>query len=192
MNEIAFSALGGRVVWPAFGPGPLFGTTAQRTHFCTTGAITDIVNMGSWNRMWQWLLAMAVAITGVSVLSAAGIIEPAKSFYTAMRLNWLSHLVGGTCFGFDMVLAIGCGNRTLVRIGTVNLKSLIVFIAVGLSAFMTLKGILAIPRTTLLGNHFITLATHEDLPSIVVASGGTLALMQVAIGGAAALGCAIG
>ena len=187
MTEIAFAALGSRVVWLTFGLGLLFGATAQRTHFCTMGAITDIVYMGNWNRMRQWLLAMAVTIIGASGLAAAGVIDPAKSLYTAMRLNWLSHLVGGTCFGFGMVLASGCGNKTLVRIGAGNLKSLIVFIVVGLSAFMTLKGILAIPRTTLLDNHFMTLATRQDLPSIAAGSGAALPLMQLAIGGATAL-----
>lgn len=187
MTEIAFTALGSRVVWLVFGLGLLFGATAQRTHFCTMGAITDIVYMGNWNRMRQWLLAMAVAIVGTSVLAAAGIIDPARSLYTAMRLNWLSHMVGGACFGFGMVLASGCGNKTLVRIGAGNLKSLIVFMVVGLSAFMTLKGILAIPRTTLLDNHFITLATRQDLPSIAAGSGIALHLLQLVIGGAAAV-----
>ena len=187
MTEIEFAALGTRVVWLVFGLGLLFGATAQRTHFCTMGALTDILYMGSWNRMRQWLLAMAVAIIGTALLAAAGIIDPAKSLYTSMRLNWLSHLVGGACFGIGMVLASGCGNKTLVRIGAGNLKSLIVFIVVGLSAFMTLKGILAIPRTALLDSHFITLATRQDLPSIAAASGAGLPLLQLAMGGAAAL-----
>ena len=187
MTEVDIAALGSRVVWLVFGLGLLFGATAQRTHFCTMGAIADIVYMGNWTRMRQWLLAMAVAIIGTSMLAACGIIDPAKSLYTAMRLNWLSHLVGGACFGIGMVLASGCGNKTLVRIGAGNLKSMIVFIVVGLSAFMTLKGILAIPRTTLLDNHFITLATHQDLPSIAAASGAALPSMQLLIGGGVAL-----
>ena len=187
MTEIDVAALGTRVVWLVFGLGMLFGATAQRTHFCTMGALTDILYMGSWNRMRQWLLAMAVAIIGTALLAASGIIDPAKSLYTSARLNWLSHLVGGTCFGIGMVLASGCGNKTLVRIGAGNLKSLIVFMVVGLSAFMTLKGILALPRTTLLDNHFITLGTRQDLPSIAAASGAALPVLQIAIGGVVAL-----
>ena len=187
MTEIDVAALGTRVVWLVFGLGVLFGATAQRTHFCTMGALTDIIYMGSWNRMRQWLLAMAVAIIGTALLAASGIIDPAKSLYTSTRLNWLSHLVGGVCFGIGMVLASGCGNKTLVRIGAGNLKSLIVFMVVGLSAFMTLKGILAVPRTTLLDNHFITLATRQDLPSVAAASGAALPVMQIGIGAGVAL-----
>ena len=171
MQSIDLAGIGLRVVWLAFGLGTVFGMTAQRTHFCTMGALTDIFNMGDWNRMRQWLLAMAVAIVGTSLLAHFGVIDTAKSLYTGIRLNWLSHLAGGACFGFGMVLASGCGNKTLVRIGSGNLKSLVVFIVVGLSAFMTLKGALAIPRTALLDSHFITLATHQDLPSVLAGAG---------------------
>ena len=171
MPAIDMAGIGLRVTWLAFGLGALFGMTAQRTHFCTMGALTDIFNMGDWNRMRQWLLAMAVAIFGTSLLAHFGIIDTATSLYTGMRLNWLSHLAGGACFGFGMVLASGCGNKTLVRIGSGNMKSLVVFLVVGLSAFMTLKGVLAIPRTALLDSHFITLATHQDLPSMLAGAG---------------------
>ena len=186
------AALAAKVVWLSFGLGILFGMTAQRTRFCTMGALADIFHLGDWNRMRQWLLAMAVAIVGTSLLAAFGIIDTAKSLYTSTRLNWLSHLVGGACFGFGMVLASGCGNKTLVRIGGGNLKSLIVFIVLGISAFVTLKGILAIPRVRLLDSQFITLATHQDLPSIAagIVPGGAAAsmpLLQAVIGGVVAL-----
>jgi Sulphur transport len=45
-----------------------FGAVAQRTHFCTMGAVADIVGMGHWGRMRMWLLAIAVAILGASTL----------------------------------------------------------------------------------------------------------------------------
>ena len=193
MPAIDLAAIGLRVTWLAFGLGTLFGMTAQRTHFCTMGALTDIFNMGDWNRMRQWLLAMAVAIFGTSLLAYFGIIDTAKSLYTGMRLNWLSHLTGGACFGFGMVLASGCGNKTLVRIGSGNLKSLVVFIVVGLSAFMTLKGVLAVPRTALLDRHFVMLATRQDLPSMLAGvgagagAGAGLAAMQLVVGTAVAM-----
>ena len=187
MPVIDLAAIGARVVWLAFGLGILFGMTAQRTHFCTMGALSDIFNMGDWNRMRQWLLAMAVAILGTTLLAGAGIIDPSKSLYTGMRLNWLSHLVGGACFGFGMVLASGCGNKTLVRIGGGSLKSLVVFIVIGLAAFMTLKGILAVPRASLLDSHFIQLDTRQDLPSLLAGAGTQLPTIRYLLGGGAAL-----
>ena len=50
-------------------------------------------------------------------------------------------------FGFGMVLASGCGSKTLVRIGGGNLKSLVVFVVLGLSAWATLRGATAVLRT---------------------------------------------
>jgi len=49
-------------------------------------------------------------------------------------------------FGFGMVLASGCGNKTLVRVGSGNLKSLVVMVVMGVSAFATLKGITGVFR----------------------------------------------
>jgi hypothetical protein len=45
-----------------------------------------------------------------------------------------------------MVLASGCGSKTLVRIGGGSLKSLVVFLVMGVAAFATLKGITAVVR----------------------------------------------
>ncbi|HYD81762.1 MAG TPA: YeeE/YedE thiosulfate transporter family protein, partial [Paucimonas sp.] len=102
------AALAGKVAWLAFALGAVFGAVARRTHFCTMGAVADIVNMGDWNRMRQWLLAIAVAILGTNLLAAFGVIDLSKALYTAPKLTWLSHLVGGLLFGFGMVLASGC------------------------------------------------------------------------------------
>jgi uncharacterized membrane protein YedE/YeeE len=45
-----------------------------------------------------------------------------------------------------MTLASGCGQRTLVRVGGGNLKSLVVLILLGLTAYMTMRGLLALVR----------------------------------------------
>lgn len=166
MDAINVAALAGKVIWLAFALGMVFGAVAQRSHFCTMGAVADIVNMGSWDRMRQWLLAIAIAIAGTNLLSWLGLIDLSKSIYTAPRLIWLSHLVGGALFGFGMVLASGCGNKTLVRIGGGNLKSLVVFIVAGISAFMTLKGIFALPRVAYLDAFAVTLVSTQDLPAL--------------------------
>ncbi|TNF54201.1 MAG: YeeE/YedE family protein, partial [Burkholderiales bacterium] len=52
------------VLWAAFGAALIFGFIAQRTHFCTMGAISDIVNMGDWTRMRMWAMAVGVASIG--------------------------------------------------------------------------------------------------------------------------------
>ena len=131
------------IAWVAFAIGAAFGAAAQRSNFCTMGAVADIVLMGDWTRLRMWALAAAVAIAGTSGLQLAGLIDVHESIYTGQRLQWLGHLAGGLLFGVGMVLASGCGAKTLVRLGGGNLKSLVVFIVLGLAAYMSLRGILA-------------------------------------------------
>ena len=146
MDTAALQTLNSQVLWAAFALSALFGAIAQRTHFCTMGAVSDIVSMGDWTRMRVWGLAVGVAMIGFATLAAAGLIDPVKTLYASNRFIWLSALVGGALFGFGMVLASGCGSKTLVRIGSGNLKSLVVFLVMGLAAFATLKGVTAVLR----------------------------------------------
>jgi uncharacterized membrane protein YedE/YeeE len=146
MDITSLSALTIKVLWCAFALSLIFGAIAQRTHFCTMGAVSDIVNMGDWTRMRMWGMAIGVAMIGFYTLAAAGLIDPSKTLYASGRFIWLSALVGGLLFGFGMVLASGCGSKTLVRIGSGNLKAVVVFVVMGVAAFATLKGITAVVR----------------------------------------------
>jgi uncharacterized protein len=140
------SAVNQQVLLASFIFSFLFGAIAQRTHFCTMGAVSDVVNIGDWQRMRQWACAAGVAMLGFAALVYLGKIDPSKTLYAGSRVLWLSALVGGFLFGFGMVLASGCGSKTLVRIGGGSLKSVIVFLVMGIAAFATLKGITAVLR----------------------------------------------
>jgi uncharacterized membrane protein YedE/YeeE len=154
----------------AFALAALFGGVAHRVNFCTMGAVTDIANFGDWRRMRMWLLAIATAIAGTAVLTALGLIDIRKTIYTSAQVPWLSNLVGGFLFGFGMTLSSGCGSKTLLRVGAGNLKSLIVMVFLGLSAYMTLRGFLAPPRANFFDTFRLDLAPlgtpSSDLGSI--------------------------
>ena len=195
MEDANLQGLAAQVLWAAFALAVAFGAIAQRTHFCTMGAVADIVNIGDWTRMRMWVMAIGVAILGFNAMVAAGWLDAADSIYAQPRLTWLSSIVGGVMFGFGMVLASGCGNKTLVRIGGGNLKSLVVFIVLGLAAFATLKGITAVVRVATVDSVAVTLATPQDLPSLLAArlgmSKGTLALLLGGLIGGVAVGWAL-
>ena len=167
MDVVDISQLSRAVLWAAFVIAFLLGAVMQKTSFCTMGAISDILISNNWNRMRQWFLAIGVAIIGFTVMATLGVIDPLKSIYTSSKLLIVSTLVGSTLFGLGMMLASGCGSKTLVRIGGGNLKSLIVFLTLGLSAYMSLKGFLGVFRVNTLDTIFISVATPQDLPSIV-------------------------
>ena len=99
-----------------------FGALLQRSHFCTMGAVSDIVVMSDWTRMRQWVLAIAVAILGFGCMTFAGWITPLKTIYATPSAMWLSAIVGGGLFGWGMVLGSGCGSKSWVRLGSGNLK----------------------------------------------------------------------
>jgi hypothetical protein len=126
--------------------GLVFGAAAQRSNFCTMGAISDLVLMGDGRRFRAWLLAIAVAIIGTQALHFSGAIDINKSIYLTSNLGWLGAIVGGGMFGFGMTLAGGCGSKTLVRLGAGNLKSFVVAMVLGIVAYMTLRGLFALAR----------------------------------------------
>ncbi|MFA9419837.1 MAG: YeeE/YedE family protein [Gammaproteobacteria bacterium] len=124
----------------------IFGAVANKANFCTMGAVSDWVNIGDLNRLRSWLLSIAIAVIGVSILEYNGTIDMALTSsndtsnppYRVANFVWLRNLVGGLMFGIGMTLSSGCGNKTLVRLGEGNLKSLVVLIIMALAASLML------------------------------------------------------
>jgi len=176
------AALSLTVLVATFALSVLFGAIAQRTRFCTMGGIADIVNFGDWTRLRQWLLAIAVAIAGTTLLDAAGLIDLRASFYTVERFTPLGYALGGLLFGFGMVLAGGCGARSLVRAGAGSLKSLVALLMLAVFAYISLRGFLAIFRVNVLETVGTTLATRQDLPSLLAGSADVQRVWRLALG----------
>ncbi|MGI9420227.1 MAG: YeeE/YedE family protein [Geminicoccaceae bacterium] len=133
----------------AFASGLVFGAVVQRTHFCTMGAIADLVLFGDGRRMRAWLLAIAVGVLGSQLLDSTGIVDLSGSLYRASDILWAGALLGGLMFGFGMTQTGGCTSRNVVRLGAGNLKSLVVLLVMGVTAYMTMNGFLALARAPL-------------------------------------------
>lgn len=127
-----------------------WGVLLQRSHFCTMGAISDVVLMGDSTRLRQWVLAIAVSMAGFGGMSWLGWISPLNTIYATPSLNWLSLCLGGMLFGVGMVLASGCVSKSLVRLGGGNLKSLLVLISAGIFALAAMRGLPAVWRVNAL------------------------------------------
>ena len=167
MDVVDISSLGQSVLVATFAITFMLGAVMQKTGFCSMGAVSDVFIMSSWDRIRQWFLAIGVAIIGFALMSYFGLIDPLKSMYTGSKFLWLSTAVGSVLFGFGMVLASGCGSKTLIRIGGGNLKSIVVFMVLGLTAYMTMRGFLGVIRVNTLDTIFVTLNTPQDLPSLL-------------------------
>ena len=177
MEISGLATLTTQVLWSGFILSMIFGAIVQRTHFCTMGAVSDIVNMGDWTRMRMWGMAMGVAMIGFFGLSAAGLVDPSKTLYASTRFIWLSALAGGAMFGIGMVLASGCGSKRLARIGGGSLKSLVVFTVMGVAAFATLKGVTAVARVATIDRVAVDFQSNVTLPNLLAHTFGLNATM---------------
>jgi hypothetical protein len=93
-----------------------------------------------------------------------------------------------------MVLASGCGSKTLVRIGGGSLKSLVVLLVMGITAYMTLRGVLSIGRTQWLDPVMIDLGVGQDLPRWLmqwIPQGGSIDLSRMQGGLSVLIGLAL-
>jgi uncharacterized membrane protein YedE/YeeE len=124
----------------------ILGAVANKANFCTMGAVSDWVNMGDKSRLRAWVLAMAIAILGIGILEYLGMVDMTLTAsndtsnppYRTTTFVWLRNVVGGLMFGIGMTLASGCGNKTLVRLGEGNLKSMVVLIIMAIAASIML------------------------------------------------------
>jgi len=116
----------------------VLGAVMAKTSFCTMGAVSDWVNIGDTGRMRAWVFSMAVAVAGVAALEAAGVFNLSGVTFPPYRTGnfaWVRNLLGGFLFGVGMVLASGCGTKTLVRVGGGNFKSLTVLVIAAISVY---------------------------------------------------------
>jgi len=159
------------VVWGGFVLAFIFGAVANKTNFCTMGAISDVVNMEHWGRMRMWLLTIAVAVIGANLLYYFGLIDLSKSVYQRPVLPWLSLLLGGALFGVGMTIAAGCTNKNLVRVGGGSLRSVVVLTVLAISAYMTLKGLFGQWRASFLDPVSVDLSqwgfSAQGLPQVL-------------------------
>jgi uncharacterized membrane protein YedE/YeeE len=159
-----------KVALGAFVLGLALGALALKSNFCTMGSLSDIVFMEDWRRFRSWMLAAAVAILGTQSMHLMGLIDIGKSSYTTPNLGWAGYVLGGLLFGYGMTMAGGCGNKTAVRVGAGNLKSIVVFLIMGLTAYITSRGLIGVARLQLD-------RTAIDLKAMGIASQGIPAML---------------
>ena len=132
-----FSSAWSAMIWSTFALAVVMGAIVNKTNFCTMGAVSDWVNMDDKGRMRSWLFAIAVALLGVSILESLGLANTDNAFppYRSGNLIWAENILGGFLFGIGMTFGSGCGNKTLIRLGGGNLKSIMVFFLIGIIAY---------------------------------------------------------
>lgn len=187
-----FGSAHSTVLWIILATAFVMGAVANKTNFCTMGAVSDMVNMGDFGRFRAWLLAISVAMIGVIILEAAGISSVDKTLppYRGSNFAWLEYVIGGIMFGVGMTYGSGCGNKTLVRVGGGNLKSLLVFAVIALMAYYMLNPFPGTDKTIYSEVFYgwtskasISLSTQQDVGSIIAGmTGGSAASIRIIAG----------
>lgn len=162
-------------LWSSFILAVILGMVVNKTNFCTMGAVSDLVNMGDAGRLRAWILAAVVALIGVIILEMVGRVDVTSTLppYRGSEFQWGRYILGGFLFGIGMTFASGCGNKTLIRIGGGNIKSLFVFAVIAVIAYYMVDPYKELPSTWYqdyfgwLSAASISLNTPQDMGSIV-------------------------
>ncbi len=136
-----FSSAWSVMIWSTFALAVVLGAVVNKTNFCTMGAVSDWVNIGDKGRIRAWFFAIAVALLGVTLLESQGLVDPDNAFppYRSGNLIWAENILGGFLFGIGMTFGSGCGNKTFIRIGGGNIKSIMVFLIIGIIAYFMIN-----------------------------------------------------
>jgi uncharacterized membrane protein YedE/YeeE len=150
--------------------GLAYGAVGLLSGFCLVSGLRGWWASGDSRLIRTYALALGVAITVVQLLAATAVVDIGKSIYLQPSFSAPLMFFGGLLFGYGMVLSNGCGSRAMVLLGSGNLRSFVVVIVLGISAQMTLKGLIAPVRIAALQLSQTT-PTIISLPALLSALG---------------------
>ena len=170
--------------------GIILGLAARLGRFCTLGAIEDFLYQGSDLRLRMWGLAIGIAGLGTFSLVGIGALDPAQSIYHLAPWTPVFGIIGGLLFGYGMSLAGNCGFGALARFGGGDLRSFVIVLVMGISAYVMLSGPLA--QLRLAGLSYAELSTQSrSYPDLLNAATGIPALVWGLLISAAMTGLAL-
>ena len=126
-----------------FAGGIVLGLAARVGRFCTLGAIEDYLYGNDDRRLRMWGIAIGVAIVGTHVAMSAGLLTASDTAYLDRVWSPLGTIIGGLMFGYGMALSGNCGYGALARLGGGDLRSFVIVVVMGLSAYFVMSGPLA-------------------------------------------------
>ena len=129
--------------------GLALGLAARIGRFCTLGAIEDFLYASDNRRLRMWGLAIGTAILTVHAYIAFSGFDVTQTAYLERRWNPLATVLGGLMFGYGMALSGNCGYGALARLGGGDLRSFVIVLVLGLSAYFVMSGPLAATRVWL-------------------------------------------
>ncbi len=147
--------------------GLLIGALVQRARLCTFGAMEDALVGHDWRRMKVFGLALALALLTTQALVVSGNLDIDRVTYLPPSLPLVGLVLGGLMFGIGMALVGTCGFGSLIRLGTGDLRALIVVIVFGMVAYTALRGVLSGFRIGVIEQWALPMPgpSHSDMPT---------------------------
>jgi uncharacterized membrane protein YedE/YeeE len=173
----------------AFG-GILLGLAARLGRFCTLGAIEDYLYGGNDQRLRMWVLAIGTAVLGSFALIGLGYVAATESFYLASAWSPVASIAGGLLFGYGMAMAGNCGYGAVARLGGGDLRSFVIVLVMGISAYFAMSGPAAYLRIYLFPTPELAPTPQGIAHFLAAFSGAPVALIGMLIG-AALIGLAL-
>ena len=130
-SKEAYTRVGGLLLC-----GVSFGFIIQRTRFCFVRGFREPFMTGESEVSRAIVMSMVISVIGFAALKWTGL--RGENVYVPQAF-WFGALVGGTIFGFGMVVAGGCGSGSVWRAGEGHIKLMlaVVFFALSTSLFKT-------------------------------------------------------
>lgn len=166
-----------------FAIGVAAGFAVRRARLCTFGAIEDALMGGDNRRLKVFGLALGVAMLGTQALILSGFLAPEYTTYVPTALPVVAIVIGSIMFGAGMAMVGTCGFGSLVRLGTGDLRSLIVILVLGATAYATWRGLFADLRIGMLEQLSIRMpdGIRSDFASLLAQATGRDLRMPLAI-----------
>jgi uncharacterized membrane protein YedE/YeeE len=130
-NKEAYTRVGGLLLC-----GIAFGFIIQRTRFCFVRGFREPFMTGESEVPRAIAISIIISVLGFAALKWTGV--RGENAYVSQAF-WFGGLVGGSIFGFGMVVAGGCGSGSVWRAGEGHIKLMlaVIFFALSTSLFKT-------------------------------------------------------
>ena len=165
--------------WAGLVLGVLFGAVAQASRFCLRSAVVGTTRGALSPMAGAYALALLAAIVGAQGLQHYGFLDFSETRFVGDSLPLGALVLGGLMFGAGMVLTRGCASRLTVLSAQGNLRAVLVVLVFAVTAYATLRGVLAGSRVDFTDATAVALDGSSVLP--VGGAAALLALLMVVI-----------
>lgn len=139
-----------------------FGALAQQSKFCLRAACIEFWRGDLGPKFAIWLLAFSAALIATQLLILSGQLDTGSIRQLTTTGSLSGAILGGSLFGWGMVMARGCASRLLVLSATGNQRALVAGLVVTLISQATLRGGLS-PLREWLGGLWLVDASLRNL-----------------------------